>query len=280
MKVLKRIFDFYINSSIHVALSVFSLAWITLLEFELPYDKNVLFFIFFASITGYNFVKFFGLAKFHHRSLATWLKYIQLFSLVCFLLMCYYVLQLKQTTLVYISVFGVVTFLYAIPFLPKKIFLDEKQNLRSLSGLKVYVIALVWCGVTVFLPLANADFLMNWDVSITAIQRFVFVLVLMLPFEIRDLQYDSVKLATIPQQIGVKKTKLIGVLLLMVFFFLDYLKDDMQLMNLLVLLMVTAITLLSVVLAKKEQSKYYSAFFVEGIPVLWLLLVLVFQLLT
>ncbi len=280
MKVLKRIFDFYINSSIHVALSVFSLAWITLLEFELPYDKNVLFFIFFASITGYNFVKFFGLAKFHHRSLATWLKYIQLFSLVCFLLMCYYVLRLEQTTLVYISVFGVVTFLYAIPFLPKKIFLDDKQNLRSLSGLKVYVIALVWCGVTVFLPLANADFLMNWDVSITAIQRFVFVLVLMLPFEIRDLQYDSVKLATIPQQIGVKKTKLIGVLLLMVFFFLDYLKDDMQLMNLLVLLVVTAITLLSVVLAKKEQSKYYSAFFVEGIPVLWLLLVLVFQLLT
>lgn len=280
MKVLKRIFDFYINSSIHVALSVFSLAWITLLEFELPYDKNVLFFIFFASITGYNFVKFFGLAKFHHRSLATWLKYIQLFSLVCFLLMCYYVLQLEQTTLVYISVFGVVTFLYAIPFLPKKIFLDEKQNLRSLSGLKVYVIALVWCGVTVFLPLANADFLMNWDVSITAIQRFVFVLVLMLPFEIRDLQYDSVKLATIPQQIGVKKTKLIGVLLLMVFFFLDYLKDDMQLMNLLVLLAITAITLLSVVMAKKEQSKYYSAFFVEGIPVLWLLLVLVFQLLT
>jgi hypothetical protein len=280
MKVLKRIFDFYINSSIHVALSVFSLAWITLLEFELPYDKNVLFFIFFASITGYNFVKFFGLAKFHHRSLATWLKYIQLFSLVCFLLMCYYVLQLEQTTLVYISVFGVVTFLYAIPFLPKKIFLDDKQNLRSLSGLKVYVIALVWCGVTVFLPLANADFLMNWDVSITAIQRFVFVLVLMLPFEIRDLQYDSVKLATIPQQIGVKKTKLIGVLLLMVFFFLDYLKDDIQLMNLLVLLVVTAITLLSVVLAKKEQSKYYSAFFVEGIPVLWLLLVLVFQLLT
>ncbi|GAA0747245.1 hypothetical protein [Gaetbulibacter jejuensis] len=280
MKVLKRIFDFYINSSIHVALSVFSLAWITLLEFELPYDKNVLFFIFFASITGYNFVKFFGLAKFHHRSLATWLKYIQLFSLVCFLLMCYYVLQLEQTTLVYISVFGVVTFLYAIPFLPKKIFLDEKQNLRSLSGLKVYVIALVWCGVTVFLPLANADFLMNWDVSITAIQRFVFVLVLMLPFEIRDLQYDSVKLATIPQQIGVKKTKLIGVLLLMVFFFLDYLKDDMQLMNLLVLLVITAITLLSVVLAKKEQSKYYSAFFVEGIPVLWLLLILVFQLLT
>lgn len=280
MKVLKRIFDFYINSSIHVALSVFSLAWITLLEFELPYDKNVLFFIFFASITGYNFVKFFGLAKFHHRSLATWLKYIQLFSLVCFLLMCYYVLQLEQTTLVYISIFGVVTFLYAIPFLPKKIFLDEKQNLRSLSGLKVYVIALVWCGVTVFLPIVNADFSMNWDVSITAIQRFVFVLVLMLPFEIRDLQYDSVKLATIPQQIGIKKTKVIGVLLLMVFFFLDYLKDDMQLMNLLVLLVVTAITLLSVVLAKKEQSKYYSAFFVEGIPVLWLLLVLVFQLLT
>ena len=34
-------------------------------------------------------------------------------------------------------------------------------------------------------------------------QRFLFVVVAILPFEIRDIQYDSLKLSTIPQQIGV-----------------------------------------------------------------------------
>jgi len=56
MRFMKLLFDFYINSSIHVALAVLSLSWITLLEFDIPYDKEVLFFIFFASITGQNFI--------------------------------------------------------------------------------------------------------------------------------------------------------------------------------------------------------------------------------
>ena len=48
MRFIKQVFDFYINSSIHVALAVFSLAWITLLEFDLAYDESVLYFVFYA----------------------------------------------------------------------------------------------------------------------------------------------------------------------------------------------------------------------------------------
>jgi hypothetical protein len=78
MRVIKSFLDFYINSSIHVALASFALSWITLIQFDISYDKNILFFIFFASITCYNFVKYFGLVKFHHRGLAQWLKTIQI----------------------------------------------------------------------------------------------------------------------------------------------------------------------------------------------------------
>ena len=46
------------------------MGWITLLKFEQIFDEWILFFIFFATITGYNFVKYFGIAKFHHRKLA------------------------------------------------------------------------------------------------------------------------------------------------------------------------------------------------------------------
>jgi hypothetical protein len=274
MHVLKTIFNFYINSSIHVALAVYALSWMTLLQFDIPYDKNVLYFIFFASITGYNFVKYFGLAKFHHRSLAKWLKTIQVFSGICFLIMMYYAIKLETKTLICISVFGLATFLYAIPMLPQNIFLDQQKNLRSIGGLKIYIIAIVWTGVTVFLPLINNEYLITDDIIITALQRFLFVLVLMLPFEIRDLNYDSLKLATIPQKIGVKLTKTVGLFLLFIFLILDYFKDDISSNALMVTIGITLLTVMFIVFSKKNQNVYYSAFWVESIPMIWLLLLL------
>lgn len=273
MKGLKQFFDFYINSSIHVALAVVSLSWLTLLEFDF-YDNDILYFIFFSSITGYNFVKYFGLAKFHHRSLANWLKFIQVFSLLCFVLMCYYAFKIQTKTLFYIVGLGIITFLYAIPFLPKRFLVDDKQNLRDIGGIKIYIIALVWTGVTVISPLVNNNIGVSDTLIITAIQRFVFVFVLTLPFEIRDLQYDSIRLSTIPQKIGEKQTKIIGLILLLVFFTLEFFKEENNFKRLIIVFVITIITFYSLINAKKNQGKYYSGFWVEGIPIFWLLLVL------
>ncbi|WP_047545230.1 membrane protein [Psychroserpens sp. Hel_I_66] len=270
MRTIKSIFDFYIDSSIHVALSVVALSWISLLEFDLKFDKYILLFVFFASITGYNFVKYFGLAKFHHRSLSSWLRITQIFSLFCFISLCYFLIKLQEDTIFYIGIFSIVTFLYAIPILPRAIFLDKQKNLRSISGLKVYIIALVWSGVTVILPLANQNYDITDDVILTFAQRFLFVLVLMLPFEIRDLNYDSLKLATIPQKIGVRQTKILGLILLFVFYFLEFFKDEVNLNYLLGSSVILVVTLLFLVFSKKKQDKYYSAFWVEGLPVIWL----------
>lgn len=277
MKVFNNVFNFYINSSIHVALSVFSLAWITLIEFDVPYDKMVLYFVFYASITGYNFVKYFSIAKFHHRRLAIWLKWIQIMSAVCFCLMCYYVFQLHTKTLLWIAVFGFATFFYAMPVLPKKINLDGDQNLRNISGLKVYIIAFSWMGVTVFLPILNNNYAIDIDVILVALQRFLFVLVLMLPFEIRDLKYDSLELGTIPQKIGIKKTKILGILMLVLMLVLEFFKVQIGVSQIIVLLIIITATFLFLVFSKKEQGIYYSSFWVEGIPILWLVLLLFFD---
>ncbi len=274
MRVLRQIFNFYINSSIHVALAVVAMTWVTLIQFELECDKNVLVFVFLATITGYNFVKYFGVAKFHHRSLAAWLKAIQIFSFFAFLGMGYYALKLNVNTLIYLSIFGLITFLYAVPLLPIRYFRDSHKNLRQVSGLKVYVIALVWVFTTVFLPLIDKDFYINDDVVITGVQRFIFVIVLMLPFEIRDLIYDSIKLATIPQRIGVRNTKIIGVFLLIVFFFLEYFKDEMSSTTVVSNSVILSVTLIFVLFAHKKQSQYYSAFWVESTPILWLMVLL------
>ncbi|WP_221892497.1 hypothetical protein [Winogradskyella flava] len=268
--ILKRLLDFYINASIHVALAVYAMTWITLIQFELPYDANVLYFVFYATITGYNFVKYFGIAKFHHRSLAGRLRAIQIFSFIAFIGMCYYGFQLRVKTLLFLSGFGLITFLYAIPILPMRYFRDSQMNLREISGMKIYVIALVWAFTTVILPFVDNGMALTMDVLLASLQCFLLVIVLMLPFEIRDLNYDSLKLGTIPQKIGIKNTKIIGVMLLMVFFFLEYFKDELTGNSILSMLIMLVLTLLLLVFSRKNQSRYYSAFWVESLPVIWL----------
>lgn len=275
MQVFKSVFNFYLNSSIHVALAATALAYVSVIELDLNLNKHLLGFVFFASITGYNFVKYFGIVKFHHRKLAGWLKIIQVFSLIAFLAMCYFSTYLNTDALVVILVLGIITFFYAIPIMiPKQYLFDEQKNLRQISGLKVYLIALVWMFVAVFLPVVNNDVSVNTDIIITGIQRFCYVLVLMLPFEIRDLNYDSLKLATIPQKIGIKKTKIIGVLLLVVFMLLEFFKDVLIKESLLSTGLITLITLIFLLFSNKNQSKYYSAFWIESLPIVWLLILL------
>lgn len=273
MQTLKRFLDFYINSSIHVALAVTCLMWLTYKNFDLTLDENLLFFTFFSTISSYNFVKYFGLAKFHHRSLSRWLKHIQIFSFLCFIPLLYFAFQLQQTTLLYLGGLGVVTFFYAIPLLPKKFFI-QAGKLRAISGFKIYIIAFVWAVTTVIVPFINQDVTISNDVILTAIQRFLYVLIAMLPFEIRDLQYDSIKLSTIPQRIGIKLTKMIGLILCTAFFGLEFFKKFLYNDQITVLFIVTVLLGVFLIFSRVKQSKYYSAFWVEAIPIVWLVLTL------
>jgi len=109
------------------------------------------------------------------------------------------------------------------------------------------------------------------------LQRVLLILALMIPFEIRDLNYDALALNTLPQVLGIKKTKLLGLALLMGFVVLEFflLKQDNG--AILISCFLGLITAFSILKASTRQSKYYASFFVEGIPVLWWLLLLTFS---
>lgn len=276
MRRFRSILDFYIDSSIHVALAVCAMSCITLIQFEVSIDFDVLIFTLLASITGYNFVKFFGIAKFHHRRLTSRLRSIQIFSLLVFLIMIFFFFRLQTITMVYVGAFGLVTFLYAIPILPQRLFIDKQKNLRSISGLKIYIIALVWTGVTVLLPLINNHMELSGDVWITSLQRFLVVVVLMLPFEIRDLNFDSLKLSTVPQKIGVTGTKILGLLLLVIVISLEFLVTRSYQHSLWIHGIFMLLPAGFLLLSFQRQSKYYTAFWVEAIPLIWVLSLVVF----
>lgn len=267
MKFFRRLFDFYINASIHVALAVSSLVLITVWEFNISTSPYLFGFAFFGTITGYNFVKYSKLAGMHHRSLAHSLRTIQIFSFFSFGMVGFCMLKLPIHVLWVTAIFGLLTFLYAAPFFRHK-------NLRTLSGLKIFVVALVWAGVTVLVPLGMTKLDLTTDNWLAFFQRFLLIIVLTLPFEIRDLQYDLRALQTLPQQLGLKKTKVLGIALLALSLSLEIFKDGLNESLFLSLLLVSLLAGLMLVVSGKKQSRHFASFWVESIPILWMLIYL------
>lgn len=263
MKWVVRLFNFYINSSVHVSLAVVALVFVTYRTLDIPCQRDFIFFVFFASITGYNFIKYSSLAKLHHKSLTESLRAIQLFSLVCFLCMVFYAIRLPDEVLFTCAIFGVLTLLYALPIF------SRKRNLRSFYGAKMYTIAFVWAGVTVLLPVLNSGEDLTMDVWISFVQRFLFVIVITLPFDIRDLNYDRHEIHTIPKSLGIKYTKILGVGLLILSIMMEFLKGQFEFRNLIALSVIAIVSAVFLIRSSDTQSKYYASFFVEGLPIIW-----------
>lgn len=284
MNTVRKIIGFCVDSSFWVALSVCALVKITYINNGLTTNKNLLWAVFFGTISGYNFVKYFESKHLYllkeiniqkhwlqfkndYKYFSFSKKLIAYISGSSILLAGCFLLKLKLGSVFLLLLPIILTFFYVIAL--------RKKSLRAVSGLKVYIVGFVWAFVTVLFPLYEEGVGIESDEWLTFAQRLVFVLVLILPFEIRDLRVDDASLRTLPQSIGVKNTKFFGLILAMLFLFLEFFKDEILSVNLIIMPLIFIISVLFLVLAKEKQSKYYSSFFVEGVPIIWLLLLLV-----
>jgi hypothetical protein len=266
----KQVFDFYLRSSMHVALSVYALVRMTHFMFNITVDQPMANFAFLGTIVGYNFVKYDALARAKKTEMRNELKLIALLSFISLVGVGYYFFQLELITqLVSVAVL-VLTLLYTLPFFP------NRKNARNWAGIKIYIVAFCWVGVTLVLPLLNADVPLGFDFFLKCIQRFILVFVLILIFEILDMANDDPHLKTVPQQIGVRRTKITGLLLMLPFYFLEFLKNNFIEEQLIVNVILVVILSLFLALANEKRSKYYTSFWVESIPVFWWLMVLFF----
>ena len=270
MRILKYLFDFYIQSSLHVAFAVYALIRITFFKLNISYDESVAYFGLFGTIVGYNFIKYDELARVKKIKLSKIFKAIIVLSILSAFATFYYFLQLKtQTKLIGFGAL-ILTILYTLPFFP------HKSNMRNWSGVKIYLVAFAWVGVTVLLPVINAEADFSIIVILKCIQRFILVFILMLIFEIIDLQFDEKTLETIPQKLGTKRTKFLSYLLIIVFLSLEYFKPNLTLNQFTTTLFVGLILGLFTYFANAKRNKYFTSFWVESVPFFWLTLVLIF----
>ena len=264
MKVLRAIFRFYINASIHVALAVVALTIFNCLEYGISLNLGLLSFVFLSSITGYNFVKYAPIAKLFHRRLTNQLKLIQIFSFLAFIGLCVNVFFVNFQILLIGSALGTLTILYAVPI--------GRKNLREISILKVFVIALIWATTTFVFPFINNnhDILalsFSWYFSFA--ERFLWVVLLMIPFEIRDLRYDKIYLKTLISVFGIKNIKIISISILFLLIIQKLIFFNLNEIN--IYLFVYTTLALVIIFSRSKQSPYFASFWVESLPMFWAL---------
>ncbi len=227
---------------------------------------EVIAFAFFASLGGYNFVKYGIEAKKHIIQGGLKRTIIGILSIFSILVAVYLLSNMGGETWLLIGILVLLTGLYALPVLP------GGKNLRSLGLLKVLLLTLVWSGFAVLLPNVAQDHPLTNDVWIVWLQNILLVFILFIPFEIRDMGEDDPSIKTLPQRLGVWRTVRLGYLALFLLlgltFFSDYL-DNAKLFGIGILALLLFIVLR---LTRTSKGPYYASFWVEGIPIFWWLL--------
>lgn len=255
MLVLKQIFDLYIKSSLHVAFAIFS--FVKVVELSLNISSNVFLevAIFSGSVLGYTVLKYYEFWKstkfLIHKNIS-----VLGITTVAFLTFVFCFFQLKFSF--QIAFFQIFFLVLLYPFLRKYWFL------------KIAVVSFCVTYVVSYIPTLDAKILFFFD-TILQVKLFFLICALLIPFEIYDSQHDAITLQTIPQKFGVKKAKYLGYVFLAVFCILSFL-FQFEISDLLI----ANIIGLFIQFSSTKNTKYYTTFWVESIPILWWLILVLF----
>lgn len=176
-----------------------------------------------------------------------------------FLFFKQHILFTRTTAILFISVV-----FYATPIFRIK---HKWIKLRDIPFFKVFLVALIWAMVSVYLPIELLD--LEWTTKIT--NRFVANILLIigitLPYDIRDIPVDESK--TFANTIGELKTIRLSQFILVLWCFVEsYLNESSWVVSVLVFLY--AIILISK--TKISSPSMHYAFYLESIPIVYFIL--------
>jgi hypothetical protein len=272
MQLIKRIFDFYIYSNIHVGLAGLCITKITLIKFGII-ESFTPYFVGLSIIISYNFIRFYEIKNKHLIWFKNWFfdnqgKLILLTFLACSIIgYIIFFTDFDRNSLVILFPFALMTFFYAIPLFKIG---NIEVSFRNFPSIKIFSIGIAWAGISVFFPLYEAHYTIDRDVYLEFVQRFLFLIALTLPFDIRDVQIDSKSLKTIPQVLGISASKKIGLILLTEFVLLELCKLNFSFENMFILMAIAIIVGLFLWFSSPDKTRYYTSFWVESVPIIWI----------
>lgn len=273
MSLFKRCLRQYVEHNIHVSFAVFCLVLLTYRYAGIPADWNYLVFAFLGTIVAYSYIKnvpaqvSFKSGVFLLLQRSPW--WVHIMGIISVLLVATFSV-VQQIGLVF---FMILSLAYILPG-PAKL-----APFRDYGAIKIVIVALVWSGVTVLLPLRLLHHISEKTLLLFLAQT-LWIIVLTIPFEFRDSGKDVLRHPTWPQKLGPLRTKILGTVLLIICAVIHlYLSVGPEIESDLLItfwgspfLITLCLTCFGLLMAQSKQSYWYSAFWIEAIPIAWLLM--------
>lgn len=271
MKKLRLIFDFYIKSSIHLSICLLAFCTVSYITLDIDISFLILLSSFAATLVIYNYIKFFSDNLFleHKQTLSK--KLIKTITIIFLIILILVIPFLNFITVAIGFVIFTFTIAYVIPIF------GLKKNFRNFGGIKVLIVSICWSATSVLVPVAESQLFLDQKSIIVFFQRIFLIFACTIPFEIRDLKYDLSALQTIPQVYGIQKTKFLAILSLSIFLIFSFQLHYENSVIFFSELMVSMFVACLVIFSEKQQKKYFSSFFVESVPIVWVGFTIVFR---
>ena len=247
----------YIKSSLHVALSLWAFCCVFAMQQGFNLTISLQCAIFGFGWFAYQYFHFIVPALVEKR----WINLSQAITLLSALVIGFYGLFAQTTTVWLIFVFvGVITTLYTLPF-------GAHMGLRYVPSLKIFIVALCWSVLATFslYDLPSVHF------ALVASKAILWVLALIVPLEIHDLNRDAPSLKTLPQVLGVSGIKMLSYALILMAAVLAFMTSTSITFAWVEIGMLVLLGVL-IFKVKTDRPKYITSLLVEAIPVFWLAL--------
>ncbi len=188
--MVRKIFDFFIFSSLYIAVGAVLMVMQTNQLFHLPTDRDYLFFVFFSTMCSYNLHWY--LSAFHvSESLRVkWTqehKTLHIFFFLAGMIGSIYFFIPLMNYFLWIGLGGVLTFLYTAP----KINMKPFTYLKKIAIAKTIYLSAVWMYATTIIPFAISGKPWSTGFILFAISRFFFIYAICIIFDYRDREEDK-----------------------------------------------------------------------------------------
>ncbi len=278
MKFLKKITDLVIYGNYFIAVCAALLLYETYILLALPQSWFYTSIAFFSTLFTYNIDRLVAYKEISRAEAErqVWITgHLLLMSVsagISFIYLAVCVFYIAWPVLVFIAHLGIISVAYSLPLLYGK---KNTHTLRSIKGLKIFLIAYVWAASTVIMPcLAEGLSIFSKEVVLLFIERFLFIFIITLPFDIRDYKSDiASNVSTIPGMIGIRNAKILAVGCMVVFMIIAIIHYPFRTGNFWARIISAVSTLYIVYKTEETNHEYYFTGLLDGTMVIQFLLV-------
>lgn len=278
---IKKLFEFILFSSIFIACCAVGFCIETNILLGLPLNSFSFYgFVFGATLLQYNLhysTKKIAVKNSERLQWSQRNKKVHFYLLIIgglLILFSFFSFHLKH--FVILACLGAISFLYSFPFLP----VGKKRRIKDYGFLKIVTLSLLWTLVTVWFPV-NTMPVDNTLFLLVFVKRFLFMFILCLLFDLRDIEIDrNEKINTLPVMLGKRQSYNLSYALLILFLILSLVKYFYvsQLPFLMAMIISSIFTLLIIERTKKTNSDFIYLAGIDGMMLLQAALIYLFSL--